>query len=265
MKYDVKAMANADGKVRARARRPNGPRNLKAAGFTNGLWRLEERKKAVREKQSCSPATSANDQSKKSSEDASTVSKQPIAKPAAIADLLDELNRYRTAAGDKPLTQWKSSRTTLLKALERANERAMKTIDPLNIPAFLDRRDPRSYINQAITPEIQARIDAAMARAKTAVVGSSFARLDEMRAAEKRERLEKFKASRPAREPKAKKAPPPADSFHLTSLGEGRKLRAFARTEAARKFLKPLELQKYIYRKADEEKIAKFIRENSQC
>jgi hypothetical protein len=26
-----------------RARPPKGPRNLKAGGFTNGLWRLEER------------------------------------------------------------------------------------------------------------------------------------------------------------------------------------------------------------------------------
>lgn len=28
-------------------KRPNGPRNLKAGGFTNGLWRLEERDRAA--------------------------------------------------------------------------------------------------------------------------------------------------------------------------------------------------------------------------
>jgi hypothetical protein len=30
---------------------PKGPRNLKAGGFTNSLWRLEERTKVVTEKQ----------------------------------------------------------------------------------------------------------------------------------------------------------------------------------------------------------------------
>lgn len=29
---------------------PRGPRNLKAGGFTNGLWRLEERKNALLKK-----------------------------------------------------------------------------------------------------------------------------------------------------------------------------------------------------------------------
>ena len=30
--------------------KPNGPRNFKAGGFTNGLWRLEEREAAIRAK-----------------------------------------------------------------------------------------------------------------------------------------------------------------------------------------------------------------------
>src|SRR6516164_3463658 len=29
-------------------KRPNGPRNLKAGGFTNGLWRLEERERKLK-------------------------------------------------------------------------------------------------------------------------------------------------------------------------------------------------------------------------
>lgn len=28
-------------------KKPNGPRNLKAGGFTNGLWRLDERREAL--------------------------------------------------------------------------------------------------------------------------------------------------------------------------------------------------------------------------
>lgn len=180
-------------------------------------------------------------------------------KAAPISQLLRELNELRKAAGDSELKQWKASRATLLAALEKANERAMKVMDPLDIPAFLDRKDPRSYINQAITPEIQKRIDDAMLKAKTAVVGfgSSFAKIDDMRAEEKKARL--AKATRPAKE---KKAPPPANSFHLTSLCDvlnldARGLRQFARGHVD--FLKPLELQKYIYRESDRTRIVAYI------
>jgi len=30
-----------------KSKQPRGPRNLKAGGFTNGLWRLQERKEAL--------------------------------------------------------------------------------------------------------------------------------------------------------------------------------------------------------------------------
>lgn len=178
-----------------------------------------------------------------------------------VKQLLHELNEYRRAMGEAPIKEWKASRAKLIERVKETNRAMLADMDPLAIPAFLSRRDPLSFINQRVTPEMQVRIDAAMAKARTAVVASSFAHVDEMRAAEKRVKLDKFKASRPQKGPK--KEPPPADTFHLTSLGEGRTLRVLARSEAGLKFLKPLEVQKYVYRNADKDRIATFIKEKT--
>jgi hypothetical protein len=170
-----------------------------------------------------------------------------------VKQLLHELNEYRKALGEAPVKEWKASRAKLIAALEAANERAMKTMDPLDIPTFLQRRDPRCYIHQAVTPEIQSRIDAAMAKTKAAIVGSSFAQFDAPAA----------KAPRVKKEHVAKtpRVAPPADTFHLTSLGEGRVLRALARKHT--EFFKPLEVGKYLYRDAHRERIVAFIQEKT--
>jgi hypothetical protein len=42
-------------------KRPNGPRNLKAGGFTNGLWRLEEREMNYRKQFNERKLTSAEE------------------------------------------------------------------------------------------------------------------------------------------------------------------------------------------------------------
>jgi hypothetical protein len=36
-------------------KRPNGPRNLKAGGFTNAQWRLEERERLIQERRVKAP------------------------------------------------------------------------------------------------------------------------------------------------------------------------------------------------------------------
>jgi hypothetical protein len=49
-------------------KRPNGPRNLKAGGFTNGLWRLEEREMNYRKQFNERKLTSAEEYTRRAKE-----------------------------------------------------------------------------------------------------------------------------------------------------------------------------------------------------
>ena len=168
-----------------------------------------------------------------------------------VKQLLHELNEYRRTLGEAPIKEWKQSRAKLIERVKSTNRAMLDDMDPMAIPAYLKRSNPTSFVHVAITPEMQARIDAAMAKSRTAVVASSFAQFDVP-----------AKAPREKRVAKAPRAAPAADTFHLTILcGElkidQREMRRIAR--ASTEFLKPLEVAKYQYKDADQARILQHI------